>query len=176
MRGSPRSPAYVSTSCARTSWPALRASWYVPAVLPNDVFKRPGPHHAHEVDRARLTQLRAAFEELQLLGDAGTLAALLDQQPELLLREAYRLSMAYTYCLIDADFGLRYYGPMFSRMGIATALGDPLIQQHDARVEPVSHVWFELSPYLPQRVAPAKDIYRELERELSHHPPPHGRS
>ncbi len=133
-----------------------------PGPLPNDVFKRPGPHHAYEVDPTRLAQLRAAFDALSLLGDDGPLAALLDR-PAAEIHDAGVLSEAYTYCLVDEGFGLQHYGPMFERMALFTTFGEPLIPVPNPLVEPVSHVWIELSPWLPQQVAPASEIYVDLD-------------
>jgi hypothetical protein len=130
-------------------------------MLPNDIFKRPGPHHAYEVDPARLAQLRAAADVFEQLGDAGSLAAVTGYTVEEL--HGYSLSEIYRCCLADEDFGLRDYGPMWNRMELQTEFGELLIPRRDARIDPVSHVWLEASPWLPQRVAPASEIYVDLE-------------
>lgn len=126
-------------------------------MLPNDVFKRPGPHHAYEVDPDALARLRTAIAPLEELGDSGPLAALLGREID-----TYAVHDAYHYCLVDEDFGLDLYGPMFDRMGLSTMFGELLIPRRDPQITPISHVWLELSPWLPQRVAPASEIYVDL--------------
>ncbi len=130
-------------------------------MLPNDVFKRPGPHHAFEVDPVKHAQLCAAIAPLEELGDPGPLAALLGRTPDQ-LRDSWSVSESYSYCLVGEDFGLRRYGPMFERMQLQTVFGERLVPERDARVDPISHVWLELMPYFPQAVAPASEIFVEL--------------
>ncbi len=130
-------------------------------MIPNDLFKRPGPHHAYEVDPAKHRELRAAIAPLEELGDATRLATLLGRTPAE-VSSSWVVSSAYSHCLIGEDFGLSDYGPMFERVGLTVSFGTALIPTRDPKVAPISHVWCELRPHFPQCLAPASQVLTKI--------------
>jgi hypothetical protein len=133
-----------------------------PATLPNDVFKRPGPHHALEVDWERVLAVRAAVAPLRRYGIAEPLAGLLELHVDELLGKRGFPELAYLCSTGDlGDFGLASYGPFLERAGLDLTFGESLIP-HLAPDEAVSIFWAERSPYIPQFVAKARDVLARL--------------
>jgi hypothetical protein len=130
--------------------------------LPNDVFKRPGPHHAYELDVALCTELRGALDALELFGMAEPMVKL---APQLTVDDVLAgrglFDIVHT-CVVGEDFGLRHYGPMWSRAGLSVTWGEPLYNERNPYQEAVSPFWAEHRPYLPYRVATAAQILDEL--------------
>jgi hypothetical protein len=130
--------------------------------LPNDIFKRPGPHHAYELDAARCSELRGALDALELFGMAEPFVKLLPQYTadDVLAGRAFH--DVVSACIAGDDFGLRDYGPMWSRAGLDVTWGELLYPQRNAREEPISPFWADHRPYLPYRVAPASELVDAL--------------
>lgn len=128
---------------------------------PNDIFKRPGPHHAVEADLERLAQLRTALAVLEDHGSVEPLTEFLSGRSP--LEEPALLSDLGWEVASSNDFGLRDYGSMFFHAGLQTISGDLLYPQRDARRDAISHVWFELDPHIHQRVAPASAVLTTLD-------------
>lgn len=129
-------------------------------LLPNDVFKRPGPHHAYEADLARVDAMRAALEVLQVRGDAAPMAALLGYAPDEILGDPSCLYSLGGTCVADdaRDIGMRNYGPLLSLAGAAVVTGQPLLPYVNPTVTPVSMFWADHAPYVPEMVAPAREL------------------
>lgn len=132
------------------------------SLVPNDVFKRPGPHHAFEVDRDMLEQLRAALDPLEELGLAEPLAAVMRRPLEEILDGSVFWDIGY-HCTLGEDFGLKTYGPMLRHAGLRIHWGEPFFRQRDDRVDAISPFWAEHQPYLPQRVATAAEVLPSLD-------------
>lgn len=126
-------------------------------MLPNDVFKRPGPHHAHEVERAKRDTLCEALGLLEEVGLAEPLAEVLAQPVEAVLDGRVFHDLAYQ-CVAEPDFGLATYGPMLIHAGLPIVVGEALFPQKDPTVEPISPWWAEHRPYLPGRLASAAEL------------------
>jgi hypothetical protein len=126
-------------------------------MLPNDVFKRPGRHHAYEADLASVAKLRSALDVLEALGLPEPLAAAMRCTTEEIL-EGFGASDAHSHGTIGDDFGLASYGPMLERAGLTVLWGGRLFSERDPRVEPISMFWADRRPYLPAHLAPAAEI------------------
>lgn len=130
-------------------------------VVPNDFFKRPGPHHAFEVDLELLAGLRAALDPLEQLGYPDPLAGVLGCSPKRVLEPGGLYGIEYR-CVLGDDFGLSTYGPMLDRAGLATTFGGLLFPQRDATRDPISPFWLENHPWLPHQIAPAAVILEAI--------------
>lgn len=132
------------------------------AMRPNDIFKRPGPHRAHEVNLEKVTKLRRALDALESLGVGEPLAELVGAPADEALEHSLFEGIQY-HCVVGDNFGLAVYGPMLSRAGLQIVWGEPLFRERDPRKEPISMFWADRRPYLPQHVARAADILSSLD-------------
>jgi hypothetical protein len=130
--------------------------------LPNDIFKRPGPHHAYELDAARWAPLRDALDALEQFGLAEPFVKLLPQYTVDDVLGGRAFYDVISACVAGDDFGLHDYGPMWSRAGLDVMWGELLYRQRNPREEPISPFWAEHRPYLPYRVATAAEIADDL--------------
>jgi hypothetical protein len=130
------------------------------SVVPNDIFKRPGPHRACAADLDRLAKLRAALDALEAYGVAEPLAALTGASVDQILDGA--LFDVGAECGVGESFGLATYGPMLDRAGLPLIWGETVFRPRNSLVEPISMFWADRAPYLPQHVAPASEILARL--------------
>jgi len=131
----------------------------VPGKLPNDWFKRPGPHHAHEASADGIAAFREAIDVLRRYGVAEPMAALMKASPDDVLRPG---GIEITCFGDGVDFGMAEYGPLLSIAGCDLEFGEPLVPYHDATVEPISMFWADHPPYIPHHVSKASAIIVEL--------------